>query len=102
MVEYAYAASLYSPNINVITEKKEQKMTYKNIELVIVSGIATLTLNRPKSLNSLNAETMAELLEAVDCVQKSEEARVLMITGAGRAFLCRAGPWRSSYEFYRW
>lgn len=61
-------------------------MAYSNISLEISHGIAKVTLNRPKKLNSLNAETMVELLDAVDCVQNACEARVLLLTGAGKAF----------------
>lgn len=49
------------------------------------SGIARITLNRPDRLNSFNAEMSAQLSAALDHVRASD-ARVLVITGAGRGF----------------
>ncbi len=45
-----------------------------------------LTLNRPDKLNSLNAQLMAELREALDIIELDQEIRVVILTGAGRAF----------------
>ncbi len=60
-------------------------MSYKTILFEMTDGIARLTLNRPQRLNSLNAEMHAELRDAISTVQAGS-ARVLLITGAGRAF----------------
>lgn len=61
-------------------------MDFSNIKLKFDGGIARLTLNRPEKLNSANEETIRELLAAVDQVQEHASARVLVITGSGRAF----------------
>ncbi|NMG17031.1 enoyl-CoA hydratase [Aromatoleum bremense] len=61
-------------------------MEFSNITLTFDGSIARLTLNRPEKLNSLNDETNRELLAALDQVQDHGSARVLVITGAGRAF----------------
>jgi 2-(1,2-epoxy-1,2-dihydrophenyl)acetyl-CoA isomerase len=53
-------------------------------------GIATLTLNRPEKLNVLADDMRDGLLGAADRVAASADARVLVITGAGRAF-CAGG-----------
>jgi len=45
-----------------------------------------LTLNRPDKLNALNAQLMAELREALDIIELDQEIRVVILTGAGRAF----------------
>lgn len=60
-------------------------MSYQTILFEVTEGIARLTLNRPQRLNSLNAEMHAELRDALSAVRTSP-ARVLVITGAGRAF----------------
>lgn len=53
--------------------------------LEIDSGVAAVTLNRPESLNSLNEDMHKRLADAVRSVGKSE-ARVVLLTGAGRGF----------------
>jgi enoyl-CoA hydratase/carnithine racemase len=61
-------------------------MAYSTIILDKTEGIATLTLNRPEKLNALNEPMTAELLDAVTQVEQDNDVRVLIITGAGRAF----------------
>jgi len=53
-------------------------------------GVATLTLNRPERLNALNLELGTALLGALRRVGAEEEARCVVLTGAGRAF-CSGG-----------
>ncbi|HAF54343.1 MAG TPA: 2-(1,2-epoxy-1,2-dihydrophenyl)acetyl-CoA isomerase [Thauera sp.] len=61
-------------------------MEYKNIQFAVEAGIARLALNRPDKLNSFTGEMHAELRDALDHVQADKAARVLVLTGAGRAF----------------
>ncbi len=49
-------------------------------------GIVTLTLNRPDRLNAANHTMVAEVPRAINEVAADPEARVLVITGAGRGF----------------
>jgi 2-(1,2-epoxy-1,2-dihydrophenyl)acetyl-CoA isomerase len=49
-------------------------------------GVATLTLNRPDSLNSLNLALKDALREALAALQGDRSCRALVLTGAGRAF----------------
>jgi 2-(1,2-epoxy-1,2-dihydrophenyl)acetyl-CoA isomerase len=60
-------------------------MSYQNILFDIQGGVARLTLNRPERLNSFNTAMHAEVREALGSV-KDREARVLVLTGAGRGF----------------
>ena len=53
-------------------------------------GIATLVMNRPDRLNALNNELASALNDALDRVAADESVRVVVITGAGRAF-CAGG-----------
>ena len=48
--------------------------------------IVTITLNRPEALNSINRQLKRELNEAIVRFDGDDEARVAIITGAGRAF----------------
>ncbi|HVM92054.1 MAG TPA: enoyl-CoA hydratase-related protein [Terriglobales bacterium] len=59
-------------------------MGYQNIELN-VAEVATITLNRPDKRNAISYDLIADLLQALDEVKKSP-ARVLILTGAGKAF----------------
>lgn len=65
---------------------------FKNVLLEAEDGIATLTINRPKSLNALNSDTLTEIGEALDVVKNNEDAvKVLIITGSGeKAFVAGA------------
>ncbi|MHC5111651.1 MAG: enoyl-CoA hydratase-related protein [Planctomycetota bacterium] len=59
---------------------------YTTILLDISNGVAVITLNRPESLNAFNEVMKAELLDALKSVEKSDAARAVVITGAGRGF----------------
>lgn len=50
------------------------------------NGVATITLNRPKAMNSLNMQLLAELREAMTDVQENDAVRVAVITANGKAF----------------
>ena len=49
-------------------------------------GVATITLNRPDTLNALNATMHQELRNALRAVEQSDTVRAVVLTGAGRAF----------------
>ncbi len=61
-------------------------MTFENILFEAREGVARLTLNRPDKLNSFNGAMHAELRTALATVQSDKSIRVLVISGAGRAF----------------
>jgi len=49
-------------------------------------GWAVLTLNRPASMNALSRQLRQELADAIDRLEADPGVRVLVLTGAGRAF----------------
>jgi enoyl-CoA hydratase/carnithine racemase len=53
-------------------------------------GIATITLNRPERLNALTFEVYRELSDTFAALRHEQDVRVVVITGAGRAF-CSGG-----------
>jgi len=61
-------------------------MNFNTIEFETGEGVATLTLNRPKSLNSFTVEMHAEIRTAMQQVTDDAGIRCLVITGAGRGF----------------
>src|SRR5688500_359473 len=58
-------------------------MTYETIDFKVEAGIARITLNRPDKLNSFNVAMHHELRHALDSLG---DARVVILTGAGRGF----------------
>lgn len=60
------------------------------VELQIEEEIATITLNRPEKLNALAGTMRQELADAIHAADSDPSSRVLIITGAGRAF-CAGG-----------
>lgn len=53
-------------------------------------GVATITLNRPERLNALTFEVYRELTDTFAALRNEPDARVIVMTGAGRAF-CSGG-----------
>lgn len=62
----------------------------RDLLLEVVSGVATLSINRPQARNALALQTMAELDDALETV-RIERARVLVIRGAGDKAFCAGG-----------
>ncbi len=60
-------------------------MSYQSINFEVAEGIARLTLNRPERLNSFTTAMHGEVRDALGRLGP-EGARVLVLTGAGRAF----------------
>ena len=66
-------------------------MNYSNIVLSSENNIATITINRPTKLNALNSETIQELHDAFEIVEKNDAIRVIVLTGSGeKAFVAGA------------
>ena len=61
-------------------------MGFNTIEFTVDTGVATLTLNRPRALNSFTMEMHVEVREAMARVIDDANIRCLVITGAGRGF----------------
>lgn len=52
----------------------------------VAEGIGTVTINRPHKLNAFDRHTCRELIEALQALVTDSGVRVLILTGAGRAF----------------
>jgi len=63
-------------------------MSLVNVE--VKDAIATVTMNRPDALNALNKPLVTELSQALEKVSKFDSVRVVILTGAGKAF-CAGG-----------
>ncbi len=58
----------------------------RTIRLAVEGPLARVTLDRPEVLNAGNAEWVRDLAEAVARIEGAREVRVVVLTGAGRAF----------------
>jgi enoyl-CoA hydratase/carnithine racemase len=56
------------------------------ISLDVVDGLATVTLDRPDRMNAYSVAMQRELVAALDSLDADDAVRVLIVTGAGRAF----------------
>ena len=59
---------------------------YQTILVDKNNHIATLTLNRPEKLNAFNVQMKDEIVKALDELEQDNSVRVVIMTGAGRAF----------------
>jgi enoyl-CoA hydratase/carnithine racemase len=64
--------------------------TWEHFDFAVEDGVATVTLNRPDKLNALTFESYADLRDLLAELPVRGDARVLVITGAGRGF-CSGG-----------
>ena len=66
-------------------------MGFNNLECRKEKNIATVTVSRPKSLNALNRETLEEIIDCFEELEKDQEIAAVIITGAGeKAFIAGA------------
>jgi enoyl-CoA hydratase len=66
-------------------------MQLENILWSVDGGVGLVTMNRPKALNALNAQTVRELGLLLDAVEKDVTLKALVVTGSGeKAFVAGA------------
>ncbi|MFZ3171474.1 MAG: short-chain-enoyl-CoA hydratase [Carboxydocellales bacterium] len=66
-------------------------MEFNNLLIEKDAGIAIVTINRPKALNALNAETLSELSQAFAALGVDNSIKVIILTGSGdKAFVAGA------------
>lgn len=65
-------------------------MSFETITVDTADAITTITLNRPKALNALNMQVLMELTQAAVEADADDTVRVIVITGADRAFAAGA------------
>lgn len=61
-------------------------MKYKDIIYAVEDHIATITLNRPETLNAFTETMINEWVDAIEAAKVDSKVRVLVVTGAGRGF----------------
>lgn len=66
-------------------------MTFTTLTFDVRDRVCTITVNRPDKLNALNDETIAELGEAIELVERRDDIAGVILTGAGpKAFVAGA------------
>lgn len=61
-------------------------MSYKTLDYSVSDQILTLTLNRPDQLNAFTVEMANELIDAFTTASNDDSVKVIVVTGAGKAF----------------
>src|SRR4030042_4758828 len=61
-------------------------MAYEQILYQLAGAVGRITMNRPEAMNAITPFMLKELKAAVQSAGKAEEVRVIVLTGAGRAF----------------
>jgi len=66
-------------------------MDFENIKVAVADGILRLTIDRPKVLNALNAQTVLEIYRAFQEARDDDAVRAVIVTGGGeKAFVAGA------------
>jgi enoyl-CoA hydratase len=66
-------------------------MGYDTLRIDSKESVATLTVDRPEKRNALSAQVRAELIDALDAMERDPDVRVVVLTGAGtKAFVAGA------------
>lgn len=68
------------------TSGMTESTTPAPVLLSVVDGIATITLNRPEAMNSLDIATKELLRDTVESVAQDDSVRCVVLTGTGRGF----------------
>lgn len=67
----------------------------------VTGGVATLTLDRPETMNAFDSGMIEEFLAALDRVDSDDDIRAVVVTGAGRGFCSGADLSRGAQSFVR-
>lgn len=65
-------------------------MDFHDIDYGVADGIATITLNRPDKMNAFTGRMMHEIIAALDLTDADDNVKVVIFTGAGRAYCAGA------------
>jgi enoyl-CoA hydratase/carnithine racemase len=70
---------------------------YAKLMVMRSGGVETITLNAPERRNALGPQMTSELLRALEGAAGAEDVRVVVLTGAGKAF-CAGGDFQQSTD----
>ena len=75
---------------------------YETIKVDIENKIMTITLHRPEHLNAYTRTMQDELIHAFDEADRNDNVRVIIMTGAGRAYCAGADLHEYSFMMVLW
>ena len=70
--------------------RREEPSVSEIVHLEMKAGVALVTVDRPEALNAINRDLLAAFDRVIDAIDSNAEARALVVTGAGRAFIAGA------------
>lgn len=76
-------------------------MKFETLNYEVEAHILTLTLSRPERMNAFNAVMRQELIAAFDRADADDDVRVIIVTGAGKAFCAGADLEKGGDTFNR-
>jgi trans-feruloyl-CoA hydratase/vanillin synthase len=59
---------------------------WKTVQVEVTGGIAWVTLNRPEKRNAMSPTLNREMIDVLDAIEVDDDAKVLVLTGAGESF----------------
>jgi enoyl-CoA hydratase len=71
---------------HAVKRREGERLSFNTIILEKKENIAQLILNRPEVFNAIDQQMIFELRQAIGALDKDESIRVVIITGAGKAF----------------
>lgn len=71
----------------------------ESVRLDITDAIATITINRPDSLNAINDDVVTALIEVTGALRDSKDVRCVVLTGAGDHFMAGGDVKRFKRKF---
>src|SRR6185295_4950944 len=69
-----------------LKRRSEPPMTHETLDFTVADAVGWVRLDRPKRLNAISPQMLADLRAVIDTVRADTEIRVLVFIGAGRAF----------------
>jgi enoyl-CoA hydratase/3-hydroxyacyl-CoA dehydrogenase len=81
---------LETPRILETHARSIKPFTFRLVRTEIRDGVATLTINRPDSMNALNVDVVAQLTDLFQRVSDDDEVEGIVIAGAGKGFVAGA------------
>ena len=86
---------------NRAASDRKERMDFEQIGYDVADGVLTITLTRPDRLNAFTSRMGEELIEAFDRADADDDVRVIVVTGAGRAF-CAGMDLERGGETFDW